>query len=53
MGEGWDVLELEYADLDTAAGEVLAALDAVVAVEPPELRDLVVERLTAVVGASA
>ena len=33
-GEGWDVLELEYADLDTAAGEVLAALDAVVAVGP-------------------
>ena len=47
-GEGWDVLELEYADLDTAAGEVLAALDAVVAVEPPELRDLVVDRLSAV-----
>lgn len=51
-GEGWDVLELEYADLDTAAGEVLAALDAAVAVEPPELRDLVVDRLSAVAGAS-
>jgi proteasome accessory factor B len=51
-GEGWDVLELEYADLDTAAGEVLTALDAVVAVGPPELRDLVVDRLSAVAGAS-
>jgi len=51
-GEGWDVLDLEYADLDTAAGEVLAALDAVVAVDPPELRDLVVDRLSAVAGAS-
>jgi len=51
-GEGWDMLELEYADLDTAAGEVLAALDAVVAVDPPELRDLVVDRLSAVAGAT-
>ena len=43
---------MEYADLDTAAGEVLAALDAAVAVEPPELRDLVVDRLSAVAGAT-
>jgi len=52
-GEGWDVLDLEYADLDALAGEVLAALDAVVALEPPELRELVVERLSAVAGAPA
>ena len=52
-GEGWDVLDLEYADLDALAGEVLAALDAVVAMEPPELRELVVERLSAVAGAPA
>ena len=52
-GEGWDVLDLEYADLDALAGEVLAALDAVVALEPPELRELVVERLSVVAGAPA
>ena len=52
-GEGWDVLDLEYADLDALAGEVLAALDAVVALAPPELRELVVERLSAVAGAPA
>jgi proteasome accessory factor B len=52
-GEGWDVLDLEYADLDALAAEVLAALDAVVALEPPELRELVVERLSAVAGAPA
>ena len=52
-GEGWDVLDLEYADLDALAGEVLAALDAVVALAPPELRELVVERLSVVAGAPA
>ena len=52
-GDGWDVVELEYADLDTVAGEVLAALDAVVAVEPAELRDLVVTRLSALAGATS
>ena len=45
VGDGWDVLDVEYGDLDALTGEVLAALDAVEAVQPPELREQVVERL--------
>ncbi|MEP6817826.1 MAG: WYL domain-containing protein, partial [Marmoricola sp.] len=44
--DGWDTLEVEYGDLDAFAGEVLATLDAVEAVQPNELRDRVVQRLT-------
>jgi len=48
--DGWDTLEVEYGDLDALTGEVLAALDAVVALVPAELRDRVVERLSGLSG---
>jgi proteasome accessory factor B len=51
--EGWDTLEVEYADLDSLSGEVLAALDAVEAVRPAELRERVVERLAGLAGVTA
>jgi proteasome accessory factor B len=50
--DGWDTLEVEYGDLDALTGEVLAALDAVEAVQPAELRERVVERLTGLTGAT-
>jgi proteasome accessory factor B len=48
--DGWDVLEVEFGDLDALTGEVLAALDSVEAVQPAELRDRVVERLAGLSG---
>jgi predicted DNA-binding transcriptional regulator YafY len=44
---------VEYADLDSLSGEVLAALDAVEAVRPAELRERVVERLAGLAGVTA
>lgn len=47
---GWDSVEVEYANLEALAGEVLAALEAVEAVAPAELRELVVERVGILAG---
>ena len=38
-GEGWDLLDVPYADLDDLAEEVLAYGPTLWCVEPPELRD--------------
>ncbi|MGI9157180.1 MAG: helix-turn-helix transcriptional regulator [Marmoricola sp.] len=49
---GWDTVEVEYGNLDALAGEVLAALDVVEAVAPTELRGLVIDRVSTLVGRS-
>jgi proteasome accessory factor B len=51
--EGWELLEVEFGSLDGMAAEVLASLSAVQVLGPPDLRALVVERLTATATAGA
>jgi proteasome accessory factor B len=49
----WDRLVIPFSSVNELAGEVLAHLGDVIAVDPPELRSLVLERLAAVAGAEA
>jgi proteasome accessory factor B len=51
--DAWDIVKLPYRDVDALADELAGYGSAVVALEPPELRDAVVRRLTAVLGAPA
>jgi len=48
---GWDRIRVAMYSSDELAGEVLAHLGDVVALEPSSLRDAVLERLTALTGA--
>ncbi len=50
--EGFDEVLLDYDDVETLAHELVASADAVVAIEPPQLRDAVVRRLEAVLAAA-
>jgi proteasome accessory factor B len=45
-GEGWDVLDLPYADEEALAEELTSYGASVVALDPPELRLAIVRRLT-------
>jgi proteasome accessory factor B len=49
--DGWDLLEVPFARADAMADEVLGYGADVVVEEPPELRELVVDRLRAAAGA--
>ena len=50
-GEGaWRRLQIRFSDVDTLAAELCGYGPDVVAVEPPELREAVVRRLTAIVA---
>lgn len=49
----WDRLVVSTFSTEEMAGEVASHLGDVVAVDPPELRKLVVERLTSLAGADA
>lgn len=49
----WDRLEVPTYSTADFAGEVVAHLGEVVAVKPPELRELVIARLTALAGGAA
>jgi predicted DNA-binding transcriptional regulator YafY len=49
---GWHELTLDADDLEALAEELVAYGDAVVALEPPELRAAVVRRLRAVLGSA-
>jgi proteasome accessory factor B len=46
-GDGWDVLDLPYADEEALAQELTSYGSSVVALEPPELRRAIIRRLTA------
>jgi len=48
----WDLVEVSYGDAATMADEICGYAADVVVLEPPELRRLVVERLSAVAGVS-
>lgn len=48
--DGWVTLELGYEDLDRFAAWVLGFADDAVAIDPPELRDLVLQRLRGAAG---
>jgi proteasome accessory factor B len=50
-GDGWDLLEIGYSDPERMAERITAFGPDAVAVAPPELREAVVRRLTALVGA--
>jgi proteasome accessory factor B len=52
-GDGWDVLDVPYADDEALAEELTSYGAAVVALDPPELRAAVVRRLEAVAGQGA
>jgi len=45
--DGWDVLDVPYADEETLAEELMSYSASVVALDPPELRFAIVRRLTA------
>ena len=51
--DGWDRLEVGFAEVDRLADELLGYGADVVAVEPPELRDAVVGRLEEIAGGAA
>ncbi len=51
--DGWDVLTLGYSDPESLASRLAGYGAAVVALEPPEVRDAVVRRLTTIAGRSA
>jgi proteasome accessory factor B len=51
--EGWDRLEVGFAEVDRLADDLLGYGADVVAVEPAELRAAVVERLEQIVGAAS
>jgi proteasome accessory factor B len=51
--EGWDVLEVGYADDESLAEEIVGFGADVVAVAPDELREAVIRRLGAVLAATA
>jgi proteasome accessory factor B len=51
--DGWERLEVGYAEVDRLADELLGYGADVVAVEPPELRDAVVGRLEEIAGGAA
>jgi proteasome accessory factor B len=46
-GDGWDVVDLRFYDPDSLAGRLAGYGSSVVVLDPPEVRDAVVERLTA------
>jgi predicted DNA-binding transcriptional regulator YafY len=46
-GDGWDLLEIGFSDPERMADRVAAFGPDAVAVGPPELRDAVIRRLTA------
>jgi proteasome accessory factor B len=50
--EGWDRLQVEFAEPDRLAEELLGYGSDVVVLEPPEVRDLVLRRLEEIVGAT-
>jgi proteasome accessory factor B len=52
-GDGWDVLDLPYADEESLAEELTSYGASVVALDPPELEAAVVRRLQAVAGSAA
>ncbi len=52
-GEGWDVLEVPYADAGLLADAVCGLGAAVVVLDPPEAREAVVRRLRGVARAAA
>ncbi len=52
-GEGWDELVVPFGDTESLAQEIAGYGAAVVALDPPELRDAVVRRLHAVLGEPA
>jgi proteasome accessory factor B len=45
-GDGWDVVTLSYYDPDSLAARLAGYGSAVVALDPPEVRDAVIHRLT-------
>ena len=47
-GEGWEVLTLGYQDPDSLAARLAGYGSAVVALDPPEVRDAVIRRLKAI-----
>jgi proteasome accessory factor B len=49
----WDIVKLPYRDVEALADELAGNGSAVIALEPPELRDAVVRRLTAARAAQA
>ena len=51
--EGWDRLEVAFGRTDALVDELMTYGDDVVAVDPEELRSMVVERLRAVAGAAS
>jgi proteasome accessory factor B len=46
--DGWDLIELEFGDVESLAEEMVGLGPSVLAVHPPELRESVVRRLRAV-----
>jgi predicted DNA-binding transcriptional regulator YafY len=51
--DGWDVLTLGYQDPDSLASRLAGYGSAAVALEPPEVRDAVIRRLTTMAGETA
>jgi proteasome accessory factor B len=52
-GDGWDVLDLPYADEESLGEELTSYGASVVALDPPELAAAVARRLTAVAAGSS
>lgn len=49
-GDGWDLLTLEFSDPESLAGRLAGYGSAVVALDPPEVRDAVIRRLSTMAG---